>query len=306
MPELNRAPVSMLLRDDEFLSRAAAEAANPCAPGANKITVFETGEIIEYIRTSGASDLIAGDGSTWKRGSKSDADLQALSGDLRALVNSVPTDVGSWTPTLSWSGGGGSFGYSGLRVGRWYQVGALLFSECSLTATFSTLGTGNLRVGGLSIGQVPVAGDIDGYMEIVAKNGAFTVPYLAAGLNIYWQAGSLFGNFNYFGSSGYLSQYVSGLSGTTPSGDYQTVTWTGGSARLIDWQPDPAVSTQGRLVFTDIQGVDPTGTLSGTGWTASAAGAWSGARPGEAFLASTNFSAGQQISFVARGVWRVA
>lgn len=304
---LNRAPVSMLLRDDVFISRTAAQAANPCAPQANLIRVVEGSEVVEYIRTPGASDLIAGDLSTWKRGSTNAADLQALTGDLRALFTSINVDQGSWTPSMSWSGGGGSFGYSGMRIGRWYQTAGLCFVECSLTTTLSTLGTGNLRLGGLAAGQWPVAGDMAGYLDVVAKNNAFTMPYQSAGINVFWAAAAPFGNFNYFGSSGYFSQYVSGLSGATPSGDYQVVTWAGGSARLIDWQPDPAVATQGRMVLTDTQGVDPVGTMTGVGgWTASPAGAWSGARPGEAFLNAGNFAAGQTIAFAARGMWRVA
>lgn len=305
--DLNRAPVSMLLQDDVFPSRAAAQAANPCAPGADIIRVLESGEIVSYIRTPGASDLIAGDLSTWKRGSTNAADLQAIVGDLRALFNAINVDQGSWAPTLSWSGGGGSFGYSGLRVGRWYQVAGTCFVECQLTAVLSTLGTGNLRLGGLAAGQWPVVGDIPGYLDITAKNGSFTTPYQAASFNVFWGPGAQFGNFNYYGSSGYISQYISGLSGTTPAGDYQVVTWTGGSARLIDWQPEPATPSQGRMILTDIQGSDPTGTMSGaSGWTASPAGRWSGARPGEAFLNAGNFSAGQTIAFAARGMWRVA
>jgi hypothetical protein len=301
---LDRVPTQMLAQDNVFLSKAAAQAANLGRLGAKTLYVVEDGEVVIYHPVAGAVDLVGADGSRWKWGSVGTPDLIALAGDLSAQTTSITQDEGAITPVLSWSGGGGTFAYT-LQTGRWNQLGVHTHIDISVSATLTTLGTGNLRVGGLAAGQRPVTGLFPGYLDIKAKNDGFLFPKEAGNFHISWTGGAEHGVFSYFSASGFSSAYVTGLTGGTPSGNNEVVTWTGGSGKALDWQPLAGDPTQGRLVLHNITGDDPTGAITNGTWSATVTGQWSGARSGERFMNADNFSAGQIISFTAHGRWLV-
>lgn len=302
---VKRLPVVATAQNHFFASKAEAQAANLGALGAKYIIVWENPDLVLYFPMPGAVDLVGADGSRWQWASIGTPDLLALAGDLAALTTAVQVDGGAITPELTWSGGGGSFSYA-LASGRWSQIAGRAFIDISVAATMTSLGSGNLQIGGLAVGQRPVAGLFPGYLDIVAKNDAFILPYQTTDIRVSWTGGSQRGVFNYYGSSGFRSVFLSGLAGGTPSGNFQQVSWPGGQGRAVDWQPDPANPAQGRLVLTSITGADPAGTLSGAGWTGTAGLSWGGARSGERFLQATDFAAGQAISFTASGNWAIA
>lgn len=302
---LDRIPVQMLRQDNVFLSKAAAQAANLGQLGASHLIVVEGVETVTYHPVAGAVDLVGADGSRWKRGSTNLTDLIALAGELSALFTGIQIDSGGITPVLSWSGGGGSFVHT-IQDGRWSQIHNRTFLDLTVTATLTTLGTGNLRLGGVAAGQRPVAGTFPGYLDIVAKSDTFLYPKETSDFRISWTGGAEHGVFNYFSASGFASVFMSGLTGGLPVGNNEVVTWTGGQGKAVDWQPTPSDATQGRLVLHNIIGADPTGAITNGVWTATAGGLWTGARSGERFMNASNFSAGQVISFTASGSWPVA
>lgn len=57
-------------------------------------------------------------------------------------------EEGSWTPTITGSGGATGTTYSG-QVGRYIKVGKLVWVSCKITLTAAGTITGNVRIGGL-------------------------------------------------------------------------------------------------------------------------------------------------------------
>lgn len=304
MAPLDRIPIAMLASPTHFESREAVEAANPVALGSNMISVREGRDIVFYLRQLGATDLIGGDGSEWQEGSTTTADFVAVVGDILSLLNLVPSDQGSFLPELRWFNGGGSFSYN-QRVGRWYRLGNEVTVEGALDVMMTSLGSGVLQMRGLDPSLRPMPGDLPGYLEVKAKNELFTLPQMAAELNLSWTPGSPHAVFGYFSAGGYYNLGIDVVTGT-PAGNMLPVSWTGGGAKIEGWEPG-AVAGTGRIKLVDRFGAPPTGTLTGAGWTATLAGPqYNGAPSGETFLDNANFDVGQRIAFAFRGTWRIA
>lgn len=298
---LTRVRAAMLARDNHFNSRAAAEAAALGSLGVDFITVYDGGEDFIYRRDDNFADLTGADLTTWRRTTKNDEDLIALVGDIDALLSSPLQLSGDWTPTLSFSGGGGGFTYA-KQFARSRANGAIAVHQVAVQAQITALGSGNLRLYGMPVGLTPMAGAA-ATLRLTAKGPEFFVPYGASDINLSWTPGSSFGVFNYYSAAGYRSQHVTGITGTPPVGDYQAVSWAGGDGRLVDVAYDPGSTTSARLVLVNVVGSPPSGTLTGAGWTATAGAAWGGAPIEEQFLTASNLRVGQDLNFTLEGSW---
>jgi len=302
------AATAALINVGLFTSKPLAQTMALAGLGVPVVRVIEAGEVLYYVPIAGATDLIGADGSTWRRASVGVANLIDLAGDLSALFQSVLQDEGSWQPALEWSGGGGAMVY-GARGGRWLRLGNTVTVECFATATLTTLGSGNLRLSGMAAGLTPVAGDFPGYLSIKAKNDAFVLPTFASELDVQWTGGSPFGVFSYFSGSGYLSQFVTAITGA-PVGNGAEASWAAGAGRGKIIGFENLGSSTGRINLTEQTGPLPSGLVTGTGWTAQGpvtpgTAIFRGAPPGQQFLQAADFAAGRQIFFRAAGSWRV-
>jgi hypothetical protein len=301
-----RTSAALQQHNNYFQSMSDAQNARLGEVQAPVIYVLDAGELVAFRPSLDFTDLTAADGSTWRRISLNEEDLIAVVADAANIVYSITRFAGDWTPALAFAGGGGEFSY-GLRAGRYRVIDGLAYVEVAMDATVVSLGSGNLRLTGLQAGLGPMAGNFRGFLQMPAKGGGFFVPYGAAEVGVSWTPGAEFGVFQYYGSSGQVLQYVTGVTGNPGTGDFQLVTWgSGGSARLEDWRPDPAVANAGRLSLVNVLGGLPTGTITGQGWTATAAGLWQGAPYVETFLNAGNLAVGMNLNFNLEGTWRVA
>lgn len=307
---LTRIKASMLENDDRFSSFSAAELANLGSLGTDIIEVIEAGEIVRYSMVNSGGDLSGADFSEWRRGTLTRADMIAAITDAVELTATITRGSGDWTPTLSFSGGGGAFTYGVNRVGTFKHIDGIVQVDCAVTATVDELGLGNLRLSGIPEIIRPMAGVIPGYLQMPVKGAGFFLPYGASEINVSWTPGSAFGAFNYYGSSGQISQPVTTMSSYPGTGGSQLVTWPGGRGNIEDWRPTLADTTVGRLILINVIGDFPANgaTLTGDTWTAVAdnTGRWQGAPVGETFLTANNLVVGMELGFVLSGQWRIA
>lgn len=151
MSEFNRVPVSMLRRDDVFASYASATNAT-VDPKLNEIYVKQqSGEIVTYTRTVGATDLVTNGGTVgWKKGTLTQADLlSALVSAINAAEFPVVSE-GTFTPGLGFTTVGDStITFGTFRRGRWQRFGNRVDFSVNfnpVTINKGSTGSGALRI----------------------------------------------------------------------------------------------------------------------------------------------------------------
>lgn len=177
-----------------YATKLEAETENPLAPGLPYIFVFETTDVIIYVRTVGGSDLIGADGSTWMKRSVNQGDLVGLAADFNALRDFYTVEKGVWNPVLQFSGGGGTFTYA-TQDGDFIRTDDSVRIRGDIDVTIDTLGVGTLQVAGLPFAVR--AGIFAELLPIVEGTLALTIA--AAPDNIYVRVtpGSLGGPIGY-------------------------------------------------------------------------------------------------------------
>lgn len=298
-----------IARNNEFESEAAVEAATTELLGMTKIMVARDGFITFYVRSPGATDLIDGNGDTWRIASIVPADLAGLAADMAQLFTTTPRAYGVWTPALAWTGGGGSFTYTN-QEGLFYRDGNGLDLRANLTVTPNSGGLGDLALAGLPFPTR--AGNFSSWLDVRFDTFNFQTPYGGNGFTVRVAGGNDVGVFSYDAGANHSKVYVTGLS-TTPIGNGTTVALgaSGKTAQIADFEADPDVAGAGYITLFKRYGEITNGmTLTGAArdgfpsWTGTAVATsktWYGASAETSFLASSLVQRGEVITLEIAG-----
>jgi hypothetical protein len=303
-----RIPDGALERNSQFASRDAVTGSDPdavFAPNIDRIVVLENGFWVAYRRVTGATDLIAGDFSTWQRASLTQADLASLAGDLVASISSVINVKGVWTPGLSWSAGGGSFTYY-VSEGRFDRIADLVSVRANLVFSIGAGGTGNLQLTNLPF--TTRSGAFADSLSVDFDSFSMQTPIGGSQVKVRVAGGYNRGVFTYDAGTNIAAVFVTSLSAIPRgNGTLVTIGGTGKTAQILDFSPHPEIANAGWVHLGRRFGEITNGTtLTGLTWAGIAVTdvgtSWFGAESQTSFWDRSLLPTGDLISLELSGV----
>jgi hypothetical protein len=172
---INRIPVSGTEQDNFFATKALAIAFPLASLGSKYIRVAENGEIIDYLPITGAIDLVSSaDGSTWKKASRSGADILAATASAAAAAEFPVIASGTFVPGIGFEVPGTSvWSFGEFRRGRWQRFG----NTVQMSVNFNTVSV----VKGSASGELRIFYPDSGFTAGALNQTAGSVRFLGAG-----------------------------------------------------------------------------------------------------------------------------